>query len=244
MYIETVAKKGYPPNILLRESYRKDGRVCKRTITNLTKWPPHVRQALEDSLKGKALNTNLSEGFEITRSLPHGHVAAVLGTLYRTELHTIISSKASKQRDLAIGMIVERVLNPCSKSASSRHFRVETLNSSLAGILGLEESQPDEFYEGMDWLLARQQSIEKKLAKKHLAEGNVVLYDVTSSYYEGRTCVLARYGHSRDKKKDKKQIVIGLICTGEGCPIAVEVFEGNTADPKTLRVQVEKLRTE
>jgi hypothetical protein len=169
-------------------------------------------------------------------------VAAVLGALRRTKLDQLISRQQSRVRDLCVGMIVARVLNPCSKLATTRALRAETGSSTLGEVLGIESADEDELYGAMDWLLGQQGRIEERLAKRHLTDGSLVLYDVTSTYFEGRMCPLAKLGHSRDGKKDKLQIVIGMLANGEGCPVSGEVFEGNIGDPKTLASQVKKVR--
>ena len=247
MYIATIPNRSSPPAILLRESYRADGQVKSRTLANLTPWPPAKIAALRRVLADEppAQRSAGSEGsgaFEIQRSLPHGHVAAVLGTLRRLGLEPILSKKRSAARDAVVALIVARVIDPRSKLATARGLDGETAFTSLGEALGLSTATPDELYAAMDWLLPRQPAIEQVLARRHLAEQTLVLYDVTSTYFEGRTCPLARFGHSRDGKKDKLQIVFGLLCNAAGCPVAVEVFDGNTADPKTLTQQIEKLQ--
>jgi transposase len=226
----------------LRESYRADGKVKNRTLANLSDWPAAKLDALRAVLRGATNVTALEDAFEILRTRPHGHVAAVLGTLQQLKLHTLIAPKRSRERDLCVAMIVGRILNPRSKLALARALTPETRQSSLGEILGLGEVDEDELYEAMDWLLPRQERIESALAKRHLSEASLVLYDVSSTYFEGRHCPLARRGYSRDGKHDKLQIVFGLLTNAEGCPVAVEVFEGNTADPKTLPAVMEKLR--
>jgi len=182
------------------------------------------------------------DSFEIVRSLPHGHVAAALGVFRQSGLEHVIASKVSQQRDLVAAMIVSRIIEPCSKLATARGLGVETQFSSLGEALQLEEVDENSLYGAMDWLLARQKKIEAGLAKEHFAEGSLVFYDVSSSYFEGRTCSLARMGHNRDGDNGQPQIVYGLLCNEEGCPVAVEVFEGNTSDPKTFTEQVSKVR--
>jgi transposase len=242
MYIEKVANRSYAPTILLRESYREGKSVRKRTLANLTRWPVHVVEALQAALQGKTQFFQLDGSFQIKRSLPHGHVAAVVGMIRKLKLESLLDSKNSIQRTLCIAMIAARILNPCSKLATSRGLRAETMTNSLAEILELEVISEKQLYKAMDWLLQRKTRIEHKLTCRHLKNKDVVLYDVTSSYYEGHTCILAHFGHSRDRKRGKKQIVFGLLCTSEGCPLAVEVFNGNTGDPKTLAPQIQKMR--
>ena len=242
MYIETVSNRSSPPCTLLRESYRLGGKVKKRTITNLTQWPPHLVQGLRCLLRGGTVVEDLSDCFDLVRTLPHGHVAAVLGTLRRIGLDRIIGGKDGSAHALVLAMIVARVIEPQSKLATARGLGNETAFSSLAEMLGLVRADEDELYEAMDWLGARQGRIETKLAARHFTSGSLMLYDVTSTYFEGRTCPLARPGHTRDGKKGKLQIIFGLLCNTEGVPVAVEVFSGNTGDPCTLGAQIEKVR--
>jgi hypothetical protein len=241
MYITSIPNRGSPPCILLRESYRQGGKTRNRTLANLTNWPAHVIQGLGALLKGGQV-ADPGGGFQIVRSLPHGHVAAVLGTLRRIGLDKIIHARPSRQRDLVVALIVARVIDPGSKLAAARGLCEQTASTSLGETLGLSDADEEELYAAMDWLLPRQGRIEEALAGRHLRDGTLVLYDVTSSYFEGKTCPLARYGHSRDGKKDKPQIVLGLLCDVRGRPIAVEVFDGNTADPSTVAGQIRKLR--
>jgi len=241
MYITSVPNRGSPPCILLRESYRQAGKTRNRTLANLTDWPTHVVEGLRILLKGGQA-VEAGGGFEIVRSLPHGHVAAVLGSLRQLGLDKIIASRPSRQRDLVIALIVARVIDPGSKLAAARGLCEQTAATSLGEVLVLTDADEQELYAAMDWLLPRQGRIEQALADRHLKDGTLVLYDVTSSYFEGKACPLAQFGHSRDGKKDKLQIIFGLLCDVQGRPIAVEVFEGNTGDPGTVASQVRKLR--
>jgi len=240
MYIESVPNRNSPPCTLLRESYRHGGKVRKRTLANLTQWPPEVVAGLRALIKGGKVS--FDGDFEIERSLPHGHVAAALGVLRGIGLHKIIASRRCRQRDLAVAMIVARVIDPRSKLATARGLSDETAFTSLGEALGLGEIDENGLYAAMDWLLARQKRIEAALAGRHLHDGTLVLYDLSSSYFEGKTCPLAKLGYSRDGKKGTLQIVYGLLCDVEGRPIAIEVFEGNTGDPATLASQVDKIR--
>jgi len=243
MYIETVPNRSSPPAILLRESYRAGGAVKKRTLANLSAWPPERIEALRVALRGAPPSARATgPDFDIVRSRPHGHVAAALGSLRRVGLLTLLARQPSRQRDIVCALIVARLLEPRSKLATVRGLRDDTLTSSLGAVLGVATIDEDDVYAAMDWLLAQQGRIENQLAHRHLQDGTLVLYDLTSTWFEGRTCPLARFGHSRDGKKDKLQIVIGLLCERAGRPIAVEVFEGNTADPSTLATQVTKVR--
>lgn len=243
MYVVDVPNRNSQPATLLRESYREDGKVKNRTLANLSHWPRHKVDALKAVLKGDSLSAgSLTEAFDVVRSLPHGNVAATLGTLRKLELDSILAGRRSRQRDLCVAMIAARLLSPSSKLALVRSLGEQTASSSLAEALDLSDVDEDELYSAMDWLLGRQEQVETALAKRHLSEGTLVLYDVSSSYFEGRHCPLARIGHSRDGRFDRPQIVFGLLTDAEGCPVAVEVFDGNTGDPTTVLPQVKKLR--
>jgi len=242
MYIETVRNRNSPPCILLRESYRVGNQVRKRTLLNLTHWPPQLVEEFRALLKGGSVVENLKDSFDIVRSRSHGHVAAVWGTLRRLGLDKMIASRRCRERDLVVAMIVHRLLRPGSKLATARELGEWSGSTTLADLLEVESAGEDELYAALDWLRSRQDSIEQALARKHLANGVLVLYDVTSTYFEGRTCPLAKRGYSRDGKKDKRQIVFGLLCTGEGIPVAVEVFEGNTKDSLTVEAQIRTMR--
>ncbi len=241
MYIESVPNRSSLPAILLRESYREAGKVKKRTLANLSSWSPALIEGLRTLLKGGTAVRRLNDAFDIVRSLPHGHVAAVLGTLRKIGLETLIDPKPSSRRNQVLAMIVARILEPASKLATARELAEATAVSTLGETLdpGLDE---DDLYTAMDWLLERQERIERGLAKRHLGEGCLVLYDLTSVWMEGRSCPLARRGHSRDGKQGKLQIEFGLLCDRDGCPVSVEVFAGNTADPATLASQIATLR--
>ncbi len=249
MFIETVPNRASPPAVLLRESYRdENGRTQKRTLANLSKLPGEVVAALKAILKGGTLIGAGPEELQIERSLPHGHVAAALGMIRKIGLDRLILStardaEARRYCDLVVAMMVDRLIAPRSKLGFVRAVDEETATTSLGEVLGLGKVKDREAYEALDWLLERQVRIENGLARRHLEDGVLVLYDVSSSYFEGRHCPLAQYGHSRDHRNDRLQIVYGLLCTREGLPIAVEVFEGNTADPTTLKSQIDKLRS-
>jgi transposase len=246
MYVAEVPNPNSPPAILLRESYRLDGEVKSRTIANISHLPAHQIEALRLALKGKLPSASafasLPDSFLISRSRPHGHVAAVLGSLRKLKLDSILDPHPSRHRDLVIAMIVARILDPASKLATARGLHSDTLHSSLGELLNLDSADETELYGAMDWLLPRQERIERELAIRHLSNDSLVLYDLTSTYFEGRHCPLAQLGHSRDDKSGKLQIVFGLLTNLRGCPAAVEVFDGNTADPKTVASQVKKLR--
>lgn len=243
MYVVEVPNRASQPATLLRESYREDGKVKNRTLANLSHWPRHKVEALKAVLKGATISAaSLTDAFDVVRSLPHGNVAATLGTLRTLGLDAVIASRPSRQRDLCVAMVVARLLCPSSKLALVRSLSEQSASSSLAEVLGVSDVNADEIYEAMDWLLARQERIETALAKRHLSEGTLVLYDVSSTYFEGRRCPLARIGHSRDGRFDRPQIVFGLLTDAQGCPVAIEVFDGNTGDPTTVLSQVRKLR--
>jgi hypothetical protein len=227
---------------LLREGWREDGKVKKRTIANLSDWPEHKVQALAAILKGKSVVSDVELAFDVVRSVPHGHVAAVLRSLQKLKVDQVISRFPGPERDVCLAMLVARITAPGSKLALARGLSGVTADSSLGELLDVQDANEDRCYAAMDWLLERQPSIENALAKRHLADGALVLYDVTSTYFEGRLCPLAKLGHSRDGKHDHPQIVIGLLTNADGCPIAVEVFDGNTADPRTVGPQIKKLR--
>jgi Transposase DDE domain len=241
MYVTRVPNRGSPPAVLLRESYREGGKVKNRTIANLSSWPEAKVEALSRALKGLP-PAGLEGAFEISRSLPHGHVAAVLGTVRELGLEELIDPVGSRQRDLVTAMVVAAVIDGSSKLATGRGLRAETAASSLGQVLGLEACDEDDLYQAMDWLLPRQGGIEDTLAARHLADGVLVLYDVSSAAFEGRTCPLGEIGHARDGVRGRLQIVYGMLTTSEGIPVAVEVFSGATGDPKTLASQVTKLK--
>jgi len=243
MYIESVPNRNSPPAILLRESYRDGAKIKKRTIANLSDWPSELVEGLRTLLKGGSATPADEQSIIVRRSLPHGHVAAVLGTLRHIGLDRILGPAGNRPRDLVIAMIVARLIAPASKLATARMLDPATAASSLGDVLGLGAVDEDELYAAIDWLGERQQAIEKALARKHLGDGTLVLYDVSSSYLEGRCCELAKLGYNRDGKKGKLQIVYGLLCAPDGCPVAIEVFEGNTADPRTLGAQIDKIKS-
>jgi transposase len=242
MYIEAVPNRNSPPAILLRESYRENGKVHKSTLCNLSNWPTAQIEGLRGVLKGGTVIPADRDAFTVTRSLPHGHVAAAVGTARRLGLDGILGPDGNRCRDLVLAMLVSRILDPVSKLATARALSPDTAASSLGAALGLGAVDDDELYAALDWLLVRQPAIETILAKRHLTNGTLVLYDLSSSYMEGRCCPLAKRGYSRDGKKGTLQIVYGLLCAPDGCPVAIEVFDGNTGDPTTLAPQIEKLK--
>ena len=242
MYVVKVPNRGSPPAILLRESYREAGKVKNRTLANLSAWPEAKVEALSRVLKGQPPPAApLDEAFEITRSLPHGHVAAVLGTACRLGLDELIDPVPSRHRDLVVAMAVAQVIAPDSKLAIARGLRKETAASSLGEVLHLGSCDEDDLYAAMDYLQARQEAIQDELAARHLAGGTLVLYDVSSAAFEGRTCPLGAIGHPKDGVRGRLQIVYGLLTSPEGIPVAIEVFQGNTGDPATVAAQVTKV---
>lgn len=241
MYITRVPNRGSPPAVLLRESYRAGGKVKNRTLANLSSWPEAKVEALSRALKGLP-PAGLDGMVEIARSLPHGHVAAVLGTIRELGLEELIDPAGSRQRDLVAAMITAAVIDGSSKLATARGLRPETAASSLGEVLGLQACDEDDLYAAMDWLLPRQEKIEDALAARHLRDGTLVLYDVSSAAFEGRTCPLGEIGHARDGVRGRLQIVYGVLTTTGGIPVAVEVFKGSAGDPATLASQVKKLK--
>ena len=248
MFIDKIPNRTSPPAVLLRESYREGGRVKKRTLANLSKLPPALIEGIDALLDGGTVTAKSSAAgpaFEIVRSLPHGHVAAVQGTMRKLGLDRLLQGRSGvgrRVRDLIEAMIIQRIISPGSKLAFHRALGPETATSSLALSVGLINVAEREVYEALDWLIEQQPRIEAALSKSHLVDGTLVLYDVSSSYMEGRCCQLARHGYSRDHRPDRPQIVYGLLCAPDGTPIAIEVFEGNTSDPQTIRDQIDKLK--
>jgi transposase len=243
MYVARIPNRDSPPAVLLRESYREDGKVKSRTLANISDWPEAKIESLRRVLAGETLAPLGAGRFEIERALAHGHVAAALGTVRRLGLDRVLPNGPERRARLILAMIVARIVEPAAKLATARQLSEATAAHSLGAVLGLGEVDEDELYAALDLLGRSQASVEKVLAERHLKDGVLVLYDVTSSYLEGRCCELAQFGYSRDHRSDRPQIVFGLLCTPEGCPVAVEVFEGNLGDPSTLVVQVRKLRT-
>ncbi len=240
MYIAIIPNRNSPPAILLREGYREGGKVKNRTIANLSKWPPEKIEALRLVLKGHRVAA-VDELYQTVSSRAHGHVKAVLTAMERLGIKKLLASRPSRERDIIYAVIAWRVIKPASKLAMQREWR----DSTLPELVGLSDSVcEDDIYEAMDWLLAGQDRIEKRLAARHLSDGGLVLYDLSSSYFEGTTCPLAALGYNRDKKKGKLQVNYGLMTNGSGCPVAVSVFAGNVGDPKTLIVAAEKARND
>lgn len=242
MYIEAVPNRSSPPAILLRESYREGGKVRKRTLANLSALPAELIEGLRVLLRGGVALGSPDEALIIERSLPHGHVAAVLGTARQCGVEGWFAAAPAALRPLLLGLVVARVIEPGSKLATRRLLHPDTASCSLGRVLGLERVNVEPLYAALDWLAGAQSRIERRLARKHLSGATLVLYDLTSTWVTGRCCELAAHGYSRDGKRGEAQIVFGLICTAEGCPVTVEVFPGNTADPATVAAQVAKLR--
>ncbi len=239
MYIEAVPNRNSPPAILLREGWREGSKTRKRTLANLSDWPAAKIETFRRLLRDETL-VSPADLFRTHQTLPHGQVEAVLLTIRKLGLDSILAAKRCRERDLVVAMIAEQLIHPCSKLAATRQWHASTLAEELA----VQDASEDDLYLAMDWLLQRKARIEKKLAQRHLANGAIVLYDVSSSYYEGRTCPLARFGHDRDGKKGLPVIVYGVMTDGEGRPVAAEVYPGNTGDPTTVIDQVEKLRAQ
>ena len=239
MFIDTVPNRRSPPAILLRESWREGGTTRKRTLANLSHWPAPKVEQLRRVLRDERLVAP-DALFIVERSVPHGHIEAVLQMIRRLELDTAIASKRSRERDLVLALLVERLIQPCSKLATTRLWNTTTLGETL----GVQDTDVDEVYAALDWLRARQAAIQQKLAARHLRDDGVALYDVSSSYYEGHTCPLARFGHDRDGHTGRPIIVYGVLTDGEGRPVAVDVYPGNTGDPTTVPDQVAHLQTE
>jgi hypothetical protein len=244
MHVERVPNRNSRPTFLLRESYREGGKVKKRTFGNISHLSDAQILAISQVLKGlpPTGSLDLEKSFEIVRTLPHGHVAAVLGTLRSLGLDSLIDAASSRQRNLVVAMIVARVIEPASKLATARGLRAATCSTSLGEVCSVAGCDEDDLYEAMDWLVARQDGIERRLARTHLKDGTLVLYDVSSAALEGSSCSMGAIGYARDGVRGRRQIVYGMLTTTEGVPVAIEMFPGNTADPATVSVQVEKLR--
>lgn len=268
MHIDVVPNRNSPPAILLRESFREGGKVRKRTLTNISDWPAEKVEALRRVLKnqlgaftgvagsaaevlrglphtgaiGGGRGGGQGGGLEIVRSLPHGHVAAVVGTMQALDFPKLLGPKGCRERDLCMALIAARILRPLSKLATANGFATATATDTLSSVLGVENATTKELYAALDWLVSRQPWIEKKLAARHLKEGGMVLYDLTSTWMEGTKCPLAKRGYSRDGKADNLQIEFGLLTDADGRPVAVQVFEGNVSDAATVASQLEKLR--
>jgi len=242
MFIDVVPNGRSAPAVLLRESYREGKRVRKQTLANLGQLPPAVIDGLRVLLSGGSVIAKPEEVFEIQRALPHGHVAGVVGMMRKLDLPRLLSRNVSRERDLALAMIASRIIAPGSKLATLRALSAETASSSLGRVLELGTIEEREIYAALDWLGEQQDRIERTLARRHLQDGTLVLYDVSSSYLEDRCCELARHGYSRDHRSDRLQIVYGLLCDRDGRPIAIEVFAGDTGAPSTLTAQVDKLK--
>ena len=249
MYIERVPNRNSPPAVLLRESWRENGKTKKRTIGNLSALPDKTIEALRSALKGDVVPAALAiaepqKTLEITNVRQHGHVAAIVAMIKRSGLLQAIDRKPSRERDIAVAMIADRLLHGDSKLATARHCQKETAATTLGELLSLEDLDEHECYQAMDWLLTRQESIQKKLAKKQLADGGPVLFDLSSSYFEGHTCPLAKHGYSRDKRSDLLQVNYGIYCNAQGVPIGVEVLPGDQNDHVAFPKAVARVRND
>lgn len=240
MYVDVIPNRNSPPAVLLRESYREGEKVKKRTLANLSALPEEAIEAIRRTLKGEAL-VPVAEAFQILRARPHGHVAAVVGTMRKLGVPELLASRRHRKRQLSLAMIAARVLAPCSKLATARALDRDTLSSSLGEVMGVEGADADDLYEALDWLGRGQARIEKKLAGRHLTEGQLVLWDVSPVPFESHTCPLAAYGRPRGSKKSMRQLTFGLLMTPEGLPVAVEGFPGNTGDPSTVGAVLDRL---
>ena len=240
--IDVIPNRTSPPAILLRRSWREGKRIRRETLANLSKMPPHLISALGKLIKGGVVYDNFNDVVRIERSWNHGHALAALGTARKLGLDKILHRRKSRQRDLALAAILARILHPDSKLGTARALSSETASSSLGIMLGLGRVTGHEMLDMLDWLRSRRKWIEQSLANRHLAGGTLMLYDVSSSYVEGSKCSLAAFGHNRDGKKGKRQVTYGLLCASDGCPVAIEVFRGNTGDPSTLSLQLDKVR--
>ena len=240
MYIDVVPNRNSPPAVLLRESYREGDKVKKRTLANLSALPVEAIEAVRATLKGETL-LPADAAFQIERARPHGHVAAVLGTVRKLRMPQLLSSRAERKRDLVLAMICARVIEPCSKLATAQQLGGDTLSSSLGELLGIERASADDLYDALDWLLGAQRRIERKLARRHLEAGHLVLWDVTSVPSYSRTCPLAVLGRPK-KGRSERQVLFGLLTTAEGIPVAVEAFAGNTGDPATIASALDRVQ--
>jgi transposase len=237
MHVHVVPNRGSPPTVLLRESYREGSKVAKRTLANLSSLSASQIDAIRAALRGETLQP-VAQAFEITASRSHGHVQAVALTMQRLGLAPLLGSKASRERELVLAMVASRIMAPHTKLATTRWWHTTT----LAEDFGVAEASEDDLYAAMDWLLARQDRVQKKLAARHLSAGSLVLYDLSSSYFEGTCCPLAKLGYSRDGRRGMLQVNYGLLTDRRGCPVALSVYEGNVADSQTLLPEVRRLR--
>ena len=237
MHIHIVPNRGSPATVLLRESYREGTKVRKRTLANLSSLSASQIAAIRCVLAGHDMQP-VAQSFEISASRPHGHVQAVAATMQRLNLASLLGAKPSPERDRVLAMIAARIVAPHTKLATTRWWHTTT----LAEDFGVTEANENDLYAAMDWLLSRQEAIQTKLAARHLREGGLVLYDLSSSYFEGTTCPLARLGHNRDGKKGLLQVNYGLLTDARGCPVAVSVHEGNVADAATFAAEVQRVR--
>lgn len=241
MYVETIPNRGSRPTVLIREAWREGKKIRRRTVANITSLPGEQIEQIRRTLKGECLVSS-DDAFEIERSVPHGHVAAVVGTMKRLGLPDLLSTRSHRKRQLVLAMIAARILDPCSKLATAQKLGSDTLSSSLGEVLGVEGADADDLYEALDWLYRGQARIEKKLAARHLTEGQRVLWDVTTVPFESHTCELAAFGRPGKRTKSRLQLLFGLLATPTGLPVAVEVFPGNTGDPATVGSALDRIQ--
>ena len=241
MYIDIVPNRNSPPAVLLRRAWREDGKIKKETVANLSSLPMEQIQQFRRILKGETL-VSTEDAFQIIRAHPHGHVAAVVGTMHRLGIPELLSTRRHRKRQLALAMIAARILEPCSKLATAQRLSADTLSSSLGEAVGVGQADADDLYGALDWLVRGQARIERKLADRHLEDGQLVLWDVTPVPFESRTSALAAFGRPRGSKKSQRQLLFGLMATQEGVPVAVEAFPGNTGDPDTVSAALDRLQ--
>jgi hypothetical protein len=241
MYVETIPNRGARPTVLIREAWREGKRIRRRSVANITSLPAAQIEQIRRTLKGETLVSS-DEAFEIVRSRPHGHVAAVVGMMERLGVAELLSTRRHRHRQLVLAMIAARILDPSSKLATAQKLGSEALASSLGEVLGVEGADADELYGALDWLRRSHARIEGKLSERHLAEGDRVLWDVTRVPFESRTCELAAFGRPTKLEKSRLQVLFGLLATAEGIPVAVEVFRGNTGDPSTVGAALDRVQ--
>lgn len=237
MHIHIIPNRGSPPTILLRESIRNGDKISKRTLANLSRLPMAQVEGIRAVLKGQELRP-VSQLFEVTASRAHGHVEAVAETMKKLGFDSLVASRPCRERDLVLAMVAARILAPNTKLATTRWWH----STTLAETFNVGDATEDDLYEAMDWLLEGQDKIQKKLAARHVKKGGLALYDLSSSYFEGTTCPLAKLGHNRDGKKGLLQVNYGILTDRRGCPVATTVYDGNTADPETLMPEVHRLK--
>ena len=241
MYVETIPNRGARPTVLIREAWREGKKIRRCTVGNITSLPERQIEQIRRTLKGEELVSS-SQAFEILRARPHGHVAAVVGVMKKLGLPELLSTRRHPKRQLVLAMVAARILDPCSKLATAQRLDSGTLSISLGEVLGVGGADTDDLYAALDWLYRGQSRIEKKLADRHLVEGDRVLWDVTPVPFESRTCELAAWGRSKKGGPSQREVNFGLLATAEGVPVAVEVFRGNTGDPDTVGSALDRLQ--